>query len=735
MGNRVKGIDTPQAIRMAVGDKSKVATGEAGFKDSIVDSYGDKSDIPIEDKEVSRAEKKEERKILSHKPFMNVISKKEFDNRVEEVFNMMGDALAKSYGPYGATTLISQYPNYHITKDGYTIAKNLAFDKSASFVDQIICGLACDICGRLNYSVGDGTTTAVVATNSIFESYRNHAETLKSYRFLPRDIMRKFEEIKEYVINYLLTNATSINVMDKEELAKYIADIVYVSSNGDKEMTDIISSLYKEMRYPSIDVRIAADGITKKKIINGFRIDTSLTDALYVNNDNKTMELGASDVIIFDHKITLDTYENTLRMLSSLSKNRGRHLICIAPFYDENAIATKIAHDLKMEYEQTKDINLVLMVCKNTSAHHKKMLNNLAMLMNTEIISREKSMEINAKMDKVLSGEIDATYKFPFNIDNREIAGANVLTSNGVLVPYDPETMSISDITMKTEDDDVIRLGYVDSAVLGMKESTFTGFHYNEGIYKAYLSEAERELEEAEKKYQKLATFNIEIDQCQERLNGLNMNIGVIEVGSDSQFAQSYLKDQVDDCVRASRSAYKYGVIDGCSISVIRGLDDYVDHVYLRDMSDKELNLTQVVYEIFRNGFVNVYKTLMKNMDMDFNIQIPNSVENPKLFVSKEMENLYGSPAGTFDNVITDKVLKDYSETTESGLVFDSETCVIEHCTENPVVFDLTTGTFSNKIINSAETDIQILRATSDLIKLLITGNQLVVSMYTQFQK
>ena len=42
-------------------------------------------------------------------------------------------------------------------------------------------------------------------------------------------------------------------------------------------------------------------------------------------------------------------------------------------------------------------------------------------------------------------------------------------------------------------------------------------------------------------------------------------------------------------------------------------------------------------------------------------------------------------------------------------------------------VFDLTTGKFSDSVINSAETDKEILQATIDLLALLITGNQIVL--------
>ena len=50
-------------------------------------------------------------------------------------------------------------------------------------------------------------------------------------------------------------------------------------------------------------------------------------------------------------------------------------------------------------------------------------------------------------------------------------------------------------------------------------------------------------------------------------------------------------------------------------------------------------------------------------------------------------------------------------------------------------VFDLETKAFSLDIINSANTDIQVLIASMDLITLLINGNQLVITSKKNFQQ
>jgi len=46
---------------------------------------------------------------------------------------------------------------------------------------------------------------------------------------------------------------------------------------------------------------------------------------------------------------------------------------------------------------------------------------------------------------------------------------------------------------------------------------------------------------------------------------------------------------------------------------------------------------------------------------------------------------------------------------------------------ENGVVLDVTTGHFTSDVINSTETDREVLNATVDLLALLITGNQMVL--------
>ena len=177
-------------------------------------------------------------------------------------------------------------------------------DASEQLVDQAIANMASDICGRLNYSVGDGTTSAVIATNSIYQNYLKHKEELQKKFIMPRDIIQIYNNIKNRIINNLHKYVKSINSNNPEELYDNIYKIVYISSNGDQLISSYIADMYKELQFPGITCELAPDGITKKRIISGYQFDLVLNDKLYINSDDNTMNISNADIIFFSVKIT-----------------------------------------------------------------------------------------------------------------------------------------------------------------------------------------------------------------------------------------------------------------------------------------------------------------------------------------------------------------------------------------------------------------------------------------------
>lgn len=688
--------------------------------------------------------KADEEILFKKEPRLNVISKETYEERSRKVFHLLWKTLAKSFGPYGAPTLIFNYPYSHVTKDGFTIMKNLSMDASDQLVDQSIANMASDICGRLNYTVGDGTTSAVIATNSIYQNYLKHKENLEKNLFMPRDIMQAFNDVKEDIINRLHKSVQSIQSDDPDELYNNIYKVVYISSNGDSEMSENIASLYKELRFPGISCELSADGVTRSRLIQGYNYDMVLNDRLYINSDDNTMKVSGIDVVMFSVKITKDIYMNILKPLNEHCRMRGRKLLVCASMYDETALGQTIRRDLTNEYQQNKDINMVLCTYKAISDHTRKLAEDFAMLANTIIIDRELRASIERQLDE------GANILDIFNMDHRDdipnlvCVGA---TDSGQYTRY-INTNIPDNVTKIPMPENAIRVGYVGKASIGLNKSLFEDFYYNESRYNAVVKEAESTLKETEDKYKKLGTFNVVVTQAQQRLYALKLNMGTIEVGADSELSQKLLKDAVDDAIKAAASAFDHGVIKGCNTDLIRSIQDIkIQYSGLDWKESTKKELYMCVMDILLDGFRDVYRTVLSNAFPDkilLNKDALNSDTNVYNIVKDCLTNIFHKDIfETIDIDVPDGLLGyDYIqslvEIAVKYLLNTNDACMlhdflIEMSTITGLVFDVSTKEFSRNVINSTQTDEEILIATIDLIALLITGNQMLITQKHNF--
>lgn len=656
--------------------------------------------------------KNDEDILFKKEPRLNVISKEMYEERVSKVFKLLWSTLAKSFGPYGAPTLIYNYPYSHVTKDGFTIMKNLSMDASEQLVDQAIANMASDICGRLNYSVGDGTTSAVIATNSIYQNYLKHKEELQKKFIMPRDIIQIYNNIKNRIIKNLHKYVKSINSNNPEELYDNIYKIVFISSNGDQLISSYIADMYKELQFPGITCELAPDGITKKRIISGYQFDLVLNDKLYINSDDNTMSISNADIIFFSVKITKEIYEKILKPLNEQSRMRGRKLIVCASSYDETALGQTIRRDLLAEYKSTKEINLVLCTYKALSDHTRKLASDFAMLCNTLIIDRTLLSSIYEEIEK------HEPITNIFNIDNRtdipNLICIGIKDSNPVRFTNDKKTDDIERLPLSAN---AIRLGYVGNGSIGLKKSLFTDFYYDEKMYSTTLKDAESILKETEERYKKLGTFNLVVNQAFQRYYALKLKMGVIEVGGDSELSQKLLKDAVDDAIKAASSAFDNGVVNGCNVDLTRAIQDtLVQCITSPDLDERSTSIYSTLLNILYDGFTDVYKTVLSNA-----------------FNDKEINNLYEINQ-FFDKPVIDLDKTDIISVIDEGNTYSMHDIIIDRSIRSGKVFDVSTREFTSNVINSSKTDEEILIATIDLIGLLISGNQMIITQKHNFE-
>lgn len=681
-------------------------------------------------------------------PSNNVISKEEFEIRIEKVFQLLWDTLSKSFGPYGAPTIIYNYPYSHVTKDGYTIMKNTSMNTKEQLVDQAISDMAADICGRLNYAVGDGTTTAVIATNSIYQNYRKQKSILEERKILPRDIITRFNEIKEELMEELERKAESIQSIDPDTLARNIYKIAYISNNGDDYISTLIADLYKELNCPAINCELAPDGITKARLINGYKFEMVLNDKLYINNDDNTMYLENADIVIFSIKINTNIYNKILKPLNEECRRRGRHLIVCAPTYDEIALNRVIIRELNSEYRSTRDVNMVLCSYKAFNVHHRRLVDDFSMLCNTLILDRAVVESVMKELD-----DGRAIYEV-FSMDQeRKLKQTTCLAfKDGAPCVYNygesfeklknGKTPEFS-VDFPEPIRDAIQLGYIEDISLGLKNSIIREFFYDENRYKACLLDAKTILDETENKYKKLGTFNIEVNMVRQRYFSLSLKMGIIEVGADSELSQKLLKDAVDDSIRATSSAFDHGVIRGCNVTLLNTImnmidretsyietSEEVDERYTVRIHQEKLTLLNIIFE----GFLDVYRTVLGNAFPDKELANGcNSLSDILVSTEEELE--------TFLDCDWYEIFKNNDTLHETmDIIFKKygtirlHDVIIYYSILSDTVFDVTKKQFTRNVVNSVQTDEEVMKATIDLIGLLITGNQMVVTQKHNFE-
>ena len=629
-------------------------------------------------------------------PHVNTVDWEDFQKRTELVFETLGNILGKTLGAYGAPTLISNYPHTFVTKDGYRIALNTVFSKEkGEAIDRVICGMAMDICTRLNFAVGDGTTTAIMATNEVYKSCCDYG--LKKLGRRPKDILEAFREAKDDIVKEVERRS---NFITEDEIPTIIRKIVNVSTNGNKEITDLIVQAYEEIGAPGVVIDSSDNSETYMEITDGFKTNVRVTNRIYTNTGKGTCDVNNLDVIIFSHRVERTCYNKIIVPLEEHCRASRRKLLCLAPYYDEDLLEKSITQRVRMEVEKEGEASLIIGAYLNRLADHKKSIEDLAMLLNTTIIDRDyENRIIEQTKEKYIADTV--------NVDYRGIPGLFIRTRDNKQAVSTKEDVENPEI-----DNFVVRIGYADSSSLGAKSSVFVCHQYNEDIYKQFLEDARLDVKEIIDKNATYGQYSREIQLAQERYMALHMKIATIYLGGESELSRNMLKDSVMDAIRAAESAYRYGYIHGCNLTTIQAIDYLLKTK--TDMSETYENILKILL----NGFRNVYGRILDNafyedrIDMKYLSDIVHA-EGWNIKLSTKMHTL----------------LTKYSERNLQGIVPLSK--VIEEASEViGLPFDLEKLEFSEDIINSVRTDTEVLTAVIDLLGILIAGNQVIMYEY-----
>ena len=316
--------------------------------------------------------------------------------------DQLAEVVKTTLGPKGRNVILEKsYGGPTITNDGVTIAEEISVeDKTENLGVEIIKSVA----SRTNEVAGDGTTTAVVLTQSITnEGLKNVTAGAD-----PLAIKRGIEKGVRSLVKSL--QKLSKPVTGEEEIAQ-----VATISAEDPEMGKLIATVLGEVGKDGVvTIEESRTFGLSKEIVRGLQFDQGYISP-YMITDQERMKSELKDALFLITDKKISSIQEILPLLEELSKAGKKDLVIIAGDIEGEALATLIINKLKGVF------NTLAVKAPGFGDRTKAMLEDIATVTGGQVISEEKGM----KLESVSIDHLGRAEKVVATKENTTIIGGN----------------------------------------------------------------------------------------------------------------------------------------------------------------------------------------------------------------------------------------------------------------------------------------------------------------------
>lgn len=310
----------------------------------------------------------------------------------------LADAVKVTLGPKGRNVILEKsFGSPTITKDGVSVAKEIDLkDAKQNIGVQMVKSVS----SKTSDLAGDGTTTATVLTEAIFnEGLKNvsagaHAMAIK----------RGIEKGVEVVINKI--QEMSIPVKDR----KAIEQVGIIASNSDQEIGKIIADAMEKVGKDGvITVEEGKSFKTESNWIEGLQFDKGYLSPYFVT-DQTTMQTVFEDPYILMHEKKISAAKDLVPVLEMVSQ-RGKPLLIIAEDIEGEALTLLVVNKLR------GSVKCAAVKAPGFGDRKKAMLDDIAILTNGKAIFED----LGINLEGVQLGDLGRAKKVEIDKDNTTI--------------------------------------------------------------------------------------------------------------------------------------------------------------------------------------------------------------------------------------------------------------------------------------------------------------------------
>lgn len=564
-------------------------------------------------------------------------------DNVESFLEELSEILGRTLGPYGATTIIedSFAMSHFITKDGYSVLKELYFREADK---AIILKLIQNVSKTLVRKVGDGSTSAVIASNYLYKELKN---IVKEDSCPPQDILNIANFLVEEISKLIRENAKKATIED-------VKDIAYISTNGDEQVAELIKEVYNKIGETGIiKLETSKEQETEYSINRGIEILRGCVDEVFYNNENEKgflCEFKDAYVFMIDDIMTEVEYNKFVPVLNYMfdpmnKEVRSKNIVIIANGYDK--ITLDFFRELK---KKNPNMGICLIDHAMVNQHNRDCFQDLVIYLGA--IPHYKKNKITAS-------------KSDYSFDMLGFC-------KGFLSYYDRTTF--------------IEGGGDLGNILTRQE-----------LIKEQIKDIETIDDHLDRT---MATTRLK-----SRLASLNSSVATIYIGGATQVERDTKRYLIDDAVHACRSALLNGTVLGGNLTIpniINTNSILLVKAFKDKFGDKRLGVYKKLLDAFYCAFLGVYSKILDNKNIP--IEIKEGIISTCMEHSNLIYNIREEEYEYYEYLTTDE----YYEGKYNTLNSDK-------------------GCKKTNIINSCETDIEILKTAMSILGLIATSNQFVI--------
>ena len=302
--------------------------------------------------------------------------KQEAREALKRGVDKIANAVKVTLGPKGRNVILDRgFGSPIITKDGVTVAKEIELKDK---FENIGANLIREVASKTNDIAGDGTTTATVLAQAIVAEGFSAVNAGAN----PLALKKGMDKAVDWVVSFLQKRAQKVTKANLKEVAS-------ISAN-DTTIGELIAEVFNKVGKDGV-VTVEESQSTEMatEFVEGMQIDRGYVSAYMVTNTER-MEASYSDpyILVTDRKIS--SVQEIIPLLEKLSQSGKRQLVIIAEDVDSEALTTLVLNKLKGTF------STLALKAPGFGDRKKDMLEDIAIITGTQVITEEKGMKLDA---------------------------------------------------------------------------------------------------------------------------------------------------------------------------------------------------------------------------------------------------------------------------------------------------------------------------------------------------